>query len=128
VVWQRNILTDFGSRNLNWLVSESPLVDGNLLIVSPGARGAGVVALDKMTGRTVWTTKELSDSAGYASAIVADVDGVRTIMTFTAEAGVGVRASDGRLMWRYRQVANRTANVATPIYSDGKVFYTSSYG
>ncbi len=128
VVWQRNILRDFGSRNLNWLVSESPLVDGSLLIVSPGGRNAGMVALDKMSGKTVWASKELSDEPGYASAIVADIEGVRTIMTFTAEAGIGVRASDGRLMWRYRQVANRTANVATPVYSDGRVFYTSSYG
>ena len=60
-----------------------------------------MVALDKMTGKTVWTSKELSDEAGYASPIAADVQGVRTIMTLTVEAGVGVRASDGKLMWRY---------------------------
>jgi hypothetical protein len=59
---------------------------------------------------------------------VADVGGVRAIMTITAEAGVGVRASDGKLLWRYSPVANGTANIATPVYSDGKVFYTTSYG
>jgi outer membrane protein assembly factor BamB len=128
VVWQRNILKDFRGENPYWLISESPLVDGNLVIVTPGGRGAGVVALDKMSGKTVWQSKELSDSAGYASPIVADVGGVRTIMTFTADAGVGVRASDGKLMWRNSQAANGTANIATPVYSDGKVFFTSSYG
>ena len=87
-----------------------------------------MVALDKMTGKTIWTSKELSDEAGYASPIVADVQGVRTIMTLTAEAGVGVRASDGKLMWRYRRVANSTANITTPVFSDNKVFYTSAYG
>ncbi|MGH9785833.1 MAG: PQQ-binding-like beta-propeller repeat protein, partial [Terriglobia bacterium] len=60
VVWQRNILREFGGRNIGWLISESPLVDGNHVIVTPGGRGAGVVALDKMSGRTVWTSKELS--------------------------------------------------------------------
>ena len=49
-------------------------------------------------------------------------------MTLTAQAGVGVRASDGRLMWRYQHVANDTANIATPVFSDNKVFYTSAYG
>ena len=83
-----------------------------------------MVALDKMTGKTIWTSKELSDEAGYASPIVADVQGVRTIMTLTAEAGVGVRASDGKLMWRHPKVANSTANIATPVYADNKVFYT----
>jgi outer membrane protein assembly factor BamB len=126
-VWQRNILKDFGGRNIGWLISESPLVDGNNVIVTPGGRGAGMVALDKLTGATVWTSKDLSDEAGYASAVVGDVQGVRTVMALTAEAGVGVRASDGKLMWRYRQVANRTANITTPVFSDNKVFYTSAY-
>jgi len=126
-VWQRNILKDFGGRNIDWEISESPLVDGNHVIVTPGGRGAGMVALDKLTGATVWTSKDLSDEAGYSSAVVGDVQGVRTLMTLTAEAGVGVRASDGKLMWRYRQVANRTANITTPIFSDNKLFYTSAY-
>jgi outer membrane protein assembly factor BamB len=127
-LWQRNILKDFGARNIPWLISESPLVDGNNLIVTPGGRNAGMVALDKMTGKTVWTTKELSDEAAYASVIAADVQGVRTLMTLTAEAGVGVRAMDGKLLWRYEPVANGTANVATPIFFDNKVFYTTNYG
>lgn len=127
-VWQKNILREFGARNIPWLISESPLVDGSHVIVSPGGRNAGIVALDKMTGATVWTSKELSDEAGYASPIVADVQGVRTIMTYTSDAAVGVRASDGKLMWRYRQAANNTANVATPVFFDNKVFYTSNYG
>jgi hypothetical protein len=128
VVWQKNILKEFGGRNISWLISESPLVDGSVVVVTPGGRGAGMAALDKMTGKTVWVSKDLSDDAGYASPIVADVGGVRTIMTFTADAGVGVRASDGKLMWRNTSAANGTANIATPVYSDGRVFFTSSYG
>jgi outer membrane protein assembly factor BamB len=127
-VWQRNILADFSGRQIPWLISESPLIDGNNVIVTPGGPRAGIVALDKMTGKTVWTSQQLSDEAGYASPIVADVQGVRVIMTLTSSAGVGVRASDGKLMWRYPQVANNTANVATPIFYDNKVFYTSNYG
>ena len=127
-LWQRNILKDFGGRNTPWDISESPLVDGSNLIVTPGGRGAGVVALNKMTGATVWTSKELSDEAGYSSAVVASVQGVRTVMTLTAAAGVGLRASDGKLMWRYERVANDTANITTPVFFDDKVFYTSAYG
>ncbi|RPH60469.1 MAG: polyvinylalcohol dehydrogenase, partial [Acidobacteria bacterium] len=128
IVWRRNVLKEFSGRNINWLLSESPLIDGNNVIVSPGGRNAGIVALDKMSGKTVWTSKELSDEAGYASAIVADVQGVRTVMTLTSEAGIGVRASDGKLMWSHRSVANSTANITTPIFHDNKVFYSSAYG
>lgn len=127
-VWTRNILRDFRGRQIPWLISESPLVDGNLVIVTPGGPGAGIVALDKMTGKTIWTSQQLSDEAGYASPIAADVGGVRVVMTLTARAGVGVRASDGKLMWRFQPVANDTANIATPIFQDNKVFYSSAYG
>ena len=137
VAWQRNILEEFGSRrffgvlggqNIQWLLSESPLVDGEKVIVTPGGRGAGMVALDKMSGDTIWTSEELSDRPGYSSVIAADVDGIHTLMTLTADAGVGVRASDGMLMWRYERVANRTANVTTPVFHQNKVFYSSAYG
>jgi outer membrane protein assembly factor BamB len=127
-MWQRNILRDFRGRQPNWLISESPLVDGAHVIVMPGGPGAGIVKLDKMTGATVWTTKELSDSASYSSIIAADVSGVRTYLAFTAEAGVGVRASDGKVMFRYPNAANYVANVATPIFSNNKVFFSSAYG
>jgi outer membrane protein assembly factor BamB len=127
-VWRRNILQDFQGRNPNWLLSESPLVDGDRVIVTPGGPNAAIVALDKTSGKTVWASQELSDSAAYSSLIVADAAGVRTIMGLTAEAGVGVRAADGKLMWRYERVANRTANIATPVFHDNKVFYTSAYG
>jgi len=127
-VWQRNILRDFRGRQLQWLISESPLVDGPYVVVSPGGPGAGMVKLDKMTGKTVWASKDLSDPAGYSSIIAADVQGVRTYLTFTASAGVGVRASDGKLMFRYPRAANYVANVATPIFSNNKVFFSSAYG
>src|SRR5215468_616715 len=126
-VWRKNILKEFGGSNPRWLISESPLVVGDRLIVTPGGRGAGIVALDKMTGKEVWRAKDLSDGAGYASCIAADVGGVRTIMNFTSRAAVGVRASDGKLMWRHSSPANNVANCTTPVFQDSKVFFTSAY-
>ena len=126
-VWHRNILREFGGQQLRWLISESPLVDGPHLIVSPGGRGAGMVKLDKLTGKTVWQAKELSGPAGYSSPIAADVQGVRMYLTFTAGAGVGVRASDGKLLFSYNRAANNVANITTPTFFDNKVFFTSAY-
>lgn len=127
-VWQRNILREFSGRQISWLISESPLIDGPHVVVSPGGAGAGMVKLDKMTGKTVWTARDLSDPAGYSSIIAADVQGVRTYMTFTSTAGVGVRASDGKVMFRYPNAANNVANITTPIFSNNRVFFTSAYG
>jgi outer membrane protein assembly factor BamB len=126
--WHRNMLKDYDGRNPNWHISESPLIDGNNLIATPGGRNGGMVALDKTSGKQVWAARELQDTAGYASCIVADIGGVRTIMNLISNAGVGVRANDGKLLWRYEKPANDVANCTTPVYRDNKVFYTSAYG
>ena len=127
-LWRKNILKEFGGSNPGWLISESPLIDGDRVIVTPGGKGAGMVALDKMSGKEIWRAKDLNDEAAYSSAIAADIGGVRTIMNFTSRAAVGVRASDGKLMWSNSSAANGTANCSTPVFADGKVFFTSDYG
>jgi outer membrane protein assembly factor BamB len=128
VVWRKNILKEFGGNNPHWLISESPLVDGNRLVVSPGGNGAGIVAFDKNSGNLLWKSGELSDGAGYSSCITATVGGVPMYMNFTESAAVGVRATDGKLLWKYGKAANGTANCSTPIFADNKVFFTSAYG
>lgn len=127
-VWRKNALRDFKGRNPGWLLSESPLLDTGKLILTPGGPGACIVALDPETGKWIWSSQELSDSAGYASCIVCEVGGVRCYTTLTSDAGVGVRASDGKLMWRYQKPANDVANCTTPVFGKDKVFYSSAYG
>ena len=125
-IWEKHLLKRYGGRNINWGISESPLVDGNRLIVNAGGPGASIVALDKMTGKELWKTQ--SDEAGYSSAVAVDIEGVRQYLLFTGEAAVGVLATNGELLWRYSPVSNTTANVATPVVRDNLVFFSSSYG
>jgi outer membrane protein assembly factor BamB len=128
VLWKRNIVRDLGGQNPNWHLSESPLIDGQKLIVTPGGRRGSIMALDKTSGKELWRSEELTDRPGYASCIAADIHGIRTIMNLTGDAGVGVRADNGKLLWRYEKPANNVANCTTPVYSHNKVFYTSAYG
>ncbi|MCC6293922.1 MAG: PQQ-like beta-propeller repeat protein [Bryobacterales bacterium] len=125
-LWGFNIVTRYAGEVPHWGISESPLIDGARVIVQPGGSGASIVALDKMSGKEVW--KSPGDGAAYSSAIVAQVGGVKQLFHFTSTAAVGVRADNGEPLWRYAQVSNRTANIATPIYRNGHVFYSSDYG
>ncbi len=92
----------------------------------PGGNGASLVSLDKFTGKLQWKTG--SDSAGYSSAVVADVGGVRQVLALSGNSAMGVMEDNGELLWRYTKVSNRTANIATPIYRDGQVFVSTAYG
>jgi outer membrane protein assembly factor BamB len=125
-VWRINVLKQFGGSNISWGLSESPLIDGDRLIVNAGGAGASVVALNKNNGQVIW--KSQSDEAGYSSAMVAVIGGIRQYVLLTGEAGIGVRADNGELLWRYDKVSNRTANIATPIVRGDHVFLSSDYG
>ena len=125
-IWGFNIVDRFHGQVLHWGISESPLVDGDRVIVTPGAAGAAVVALDKMNGKVLWTSQ--SDQAGYSSPVAFDVAGSRKVVVFTGEAAIGLDFNSGRLLWRYERVANRTADIATPIVHDGQIFLSSDYG
>lgn len=124
--WEKNILREFGGSQIHWGLSESPLVDGTRLIVTPGGKEKAVVALDKKTGRALWSAGD--DAAGYSSAIAFDFGGQRHVVAFMAHGAMGINAANGWVQWKYNKVSNRTANVATPIYRDGHVFLSSDYG
>jgi outer membrane protein assembly factor BamB len=124
-VWTQNVLRVFGGVLPPWGMSESPLVDGNRLIVAPGGRGASVVALNKADGSLIW--KSGNDAAGYSSAVAGDIAGLRQIVALTSQGVVGVRADTGQPLWRYTKVSNETANIATPILHDGHVFASTEY-
>ena len=124
-VWELNVAERFGGRAPNWGYTESPLLDGGRVVVAPGGSGSAVVALDKNSGNLVW--KSQSDKAGYSSAIALDIGGTRALALLTGEAAIGLDSKDGAPLWRYPRVANRTANIATPIAYDGYVFYSTDY-
>ncbi|MEX2261899.1 MAG: PQQ-binding-like beta-propeller repeat protein [Bryobacteraceae bacterium] len=125
-VWGINIVSQFGGEVINWGMSESPLVLGEHLIVTPGGPGAAIVALNKRDGKTVW--KSQSDEAGYSSPIAFNMGGSTVLAVLTGEAAVGLAAKNGELLWRYDKVSNRTANIATPIHRNGHVFVSTDYG
>jgi len=125
-IWSVNFPKQFGGGTPNWGYSESPLIDGDRLIVTPGGSGAAIVALNKLTGQPIWKTQ--SDEAGYSSPVLAELGGIRMLLVLTGEAAVGVRADNGELLWRYDKISNRTANIATPIFRDGHAFFSTDYG
>jgi outer membrane protein assembly factor BamB len=137
VRWRKDFRADFGGRCGNWAYAESPLIDGDVLVCTPGGEQAALVALNKQTGDVIWKSaltglkgggKRAYTTAAYSSAIAAEIDGVRQYVQFLSGGVVGVAAKDGRFLWNYDRPANGTANCSTPIHRDGHVFAASNYG
>jgi outer membrane protein assembly factor BamB len=129
-VWHKNLEKDFGGKFMaRWGYCESPLIDGDKLIISPGAKDAAVVALNKETGSVLWKGVAPDGyKAGYASSIAIDAAGHHQYVAFLEGGLAGFDAATGKLLWRFKGGSNRVANAAMPIFSDDCVFAASAYG
>ncbi|MBI5394490.1 MAG: PQQ-like beta-propeller repeat protein [Verrucomicrobia bacterium] len=134
-LWRVNFTNDFGGQMMtHWGYSESPLVDGNKLVCTPGAKNAALAALDKKTGKVIWKCAapdfgaQGKDGAGYSSPVIGEGAGVRQYITLSGRGLVSAAAADGTFLWGYNRVANKTANIPTPVVNGDHVFCSSGYG
>jgi len=121
--WQKNIRKEFGGQPGEWAYAESPLVDGDLVVVTPGGAQATMAALNKKTGAVIWkSVVPGGDPAGYASAIVVQGGGRKQYVQLLSKGLVGVDAKTGQFLWRYKEAAKGPAQYFTPVGRDGYVY------
>lgn len=117
----------FGGKNITWALAESLLIDGDHVICCPGGSETAVVALDKLSGQTIWKSPSAGDRAGYSSPALAEYQGLRMILTMTSRAIIGVNADTGDLLWRHEHITPWDENICTPIFRDGWVFTSTGH-
>jgi outer membrane protein assembly factor BamB len=122
--WQKNVRSEFGGKPGEWAYSESPLIDGEVLVCTPGGADATIVALNKQNGDVIWKSAVPGgDAAGYASPIAVDAGGVKQYVQFLGKGLVGVDAKTGAFLWRYDRTAKGSpANIPTPVARDSQVY------
>ncbi len=129
VIWRKNLIKDFKGSHGGWRYTESPLIDGDHLICTPGARDAMLVALDKKTGDVVWKCKtDLQQvTAGYSSVVIANVGGIKMYVQLAGGGIIGVDARTGKQLWKNERQRGNTANIPTPVVLGDKIFYSVGY-
>lgn len=127
-IWRKDLKAEFkGKKGDGWGYSESPLIDGDLLICTPGADNATIVALKKETGELVWKAAQPGNrGAGHASIVISHVGDVKLYVGLTAGGGIGIRSGDGEVLWNY-PIDRTTAVCPTPILKDDLVFFAAGY-
>ncbi len=120
-IWSVNILRTFNGRNIRWGLAESLLVDGDRVVCVPGGEAVSMAALNKTTGKTVWTCRGAGDKPGYASPVLIDYKGLRQIVTMMSASIVGVHADTGKLLWRHDHKAYADETVSTPVFHEGLI-------
>ncbi|MBI5766669.1 MAG: PQQ-like beta-propeller repeat protein [Verrucomicrobia bacterium] len=126
VRWKAS-MTELGGKRPNWGYTESPLVDGNKVLCTPGGAKGTMVALDKLTGKVIWQSKGLTEFAHYSSIVPATLNGQAQYVQRNEKSVFGISPADGALLWR-ADFNGRTAVIPTPIVRGNEIYVTAGYG
>ena len=126
ILWQVS-MQDLGGETPRWGYTESVLVDGEVVLCTPGGSKGTVAALDKMTGKVRWQSKEFTEAAHYSSIVPARINNTPQYVQRTEKSVVGISASDGKLLWE-TSFPGRTAVIPTPIVRGNEVYVSAGYG
>ena len=134
--WSLNTFEKYKGRAPFFGVAESLFVDQTKVYCMAGGKKASYVALNKKSGKEIWTTKELTEKASYCSPILIDHYGKKQLVTLLDESFVGIDIADGTVLWKLPKKAfynpdgdrrGRHCDTNTPIYKDGCVFISTGY-
>lgn len=135
LVWKKHLQKDLGGgENPTWKFSESPTIDGDRLLCTPGSLESAIAALNKKTGEFIWkcSMPNIGDKgkneAGYSSIIISEAAGIRQYIQLTNKGLIGAATEDGRFLWGYNKIANRAASISTPVVDGDYVFCSNAYG
>lgn len=134
IIWQKSFVEDFGGRLMSGRgYGESPLVDGDRLICTPGGVDAMIVALDRRSGEVIWksTIPDIGskgrDGAAFSSIVISNAAEVRQYIQLAGRGLIGIEAGSGRFLWGYNDISNQTANIPTPVVRGDFVFSANGY-
>lgn len=133
LVWSLDGYQKFGGQCGNWGVAESPLIVDDKMIYTPGGAQTTMVALDKKTGSTIWTSESLQDKSGYVSPLLIRRGLKNLIVTLTGDYIFCVNANNGNMLWKLKYIdiekpmMGGDINPVTPLVKGNEIFITSGY-
>ncbi|TFH20379.1 MAG: alcohol dehydrogenase [Bacteroidia bacterium] len=128
MLWSKDLLKDFDGKNIQWGMNESPVVDGEVVYITPGGKKYNLVALDRHTGKLIWSSPGKGELTAYCTPLLFEHNGRKMLATHTETQVVGFDALTGKMLWSQTHTNDFAVHPNTPIYHDGMLFYLSGYG
>ena len=125
ILWKKDLVGEYGAKNITWQNAASPLLEGNLLFICAGGSGQSLLCFHKSAGALVW--KGQSDAMTHATPVAATIHGHRQVIFFTQSGLVSVVPGTGDVLWRYK-FPYKTSTAASPVVGGDIVFCSAGYG
>ncbi|MCG8697444.1 MAG: PQQ-like beta-propeller repeat protein [Bacteroidales bacterium] len=127
-VWKKDLFTDFDGTNLKWGVTESVIVNGEMIYVTPGGAKHNVVALNRKTGDLIWSCKGKGELSAYCTPLIVELPKRKLLVTHSASHVMGIDAGSGMMLWSYEHPNKWSVHANTPVYDNGMLLCASGYG
>lgn len=127
IQWSTNLVDDHGGSIPKWGYSESPLVDGDRVVVTPGGTNF-MVAVDRSSGEKIWSSQGVDEPAEYSSVVRGRVGSTSFYVTAHASGLVALDTESGEKLFDEPATGNDVAVIPTPIVHDNLIYHTSDYG
>jgi len=126
-VWKKDMIADFGGRNIRWGMTESPLIVGDKIFLTPGGEQHNMIALNKNTGALIWSSPGQGRLSAYCSPQFISGYSIPIIVTCTQQEIAAFHADTGEFLWSHPQPSTNTIHPNTPLYHNGMIFSITGY-
>lgn len=126
-IWSVDMFRKYDARKVNWGMAESLLIEGDKLYCTPGGKVDNIVALNRFTGKTVWTSSGNGEPSAYCSPVFVKHNNTFLVVTITSGSVIGVDAETGKLYWHVQHLHYHDVHANSPVYSDGWIYCSSEY-
>jgi len=128
IIWSKEMFKDFDGTNITWGINETPVVDGDLIYITPGGEKNNVVALNRHTGQLVWSCPGEGEVSAYCTPLLFEHNGRKILTTYTAGHLLGIDAGSGDLLWSVDAHWEWSVHPCTPVYQEGSIFFPTGLG
>ena len=126
IQWKTDITKEHGGRIPTWGYSESPLVDGSRVVVTPGGENF-LIAVDRVTGKKVWHSRGYEEGAQYVSVMKGKVGNTNFYISASKAGLVAFDTESGERLFSDAATGNPTAVIPTPILHLQQIYHSSGY-
>lgn len=128
MIWKKDIMKEYEGRNITWGVTESLVVDGDKIFVSPGGVVHNIIALNRQNGELIWSSKGVGEISAYCTPLLVKLASRKLLVTMMEKHIVGLDAETGVLLWSFEQTNQWSVHANTPLLYNNSLFCFSGYG
>jgi outer membrane protein assembly factor BamB len=128
VIWKKDVMKDLGGQNITWGVTETLVIDGEKLFITAGGTTNNVVALNRLNGQIIWSSKGEGEKSAYCTPLLVKLSNRKLLVTMTERHIIGLDAATGSLLWSHEHTNQYAVHANTPIFYNNSLFCFSGYG